>query len=583
MYRKLENRFSKIDNTKEILPIKTANGTYTGTGAALEVNLGFKPTFVIVKSESTTECFWKVEGNWYERTESWGSFATLGAGISFTATGFSLGTLASVNTSGAVYHYTALADCGAEALIHASWQGNGASERIIDAFVGKKPRVILIKRDNILYLTYAVRDIGSGVDLLGAAKTAIISDNGGLTLGSDASTNQWGGAAGEGTTGFAFCDHPDIFFTTFTGVNAIQKITCPMDPALVIIFPLEAGAGSTTMLWMPSLAAGQHLPVGAGAVGTGRITSVADGRVTLPINNYTNAIGKKFGMLVIRKQPSTAFIPKLRPTLSKFIKINSGGYINCGNSNTLKFDGPSTLEWCGAIFPEPSDGAPFATGLGTAINNVAKKQIPLIFRSLGADTVDGSVSFGISVVAPRTDGISQGGSSWDGFTFVWATYNNWGLPPGTPTELDSWPAYSGVKMEIGKTYHVVLTHNGNGLWKLYLNGELAKERNRDLLPVIGKPNSLAGDNHYTVIGARRRGAGTFDHASCEQHFSHARVYNKELTAQEVLINFNAHQVGSNPVPGFLEEWHVDNASGTILTASNSIENNGVLVSCNIIG
>lgn len=565
-------------------PIKTACGTYTGTGAALSVSLGFKPDIVLVKPDSANECFWKsVRGVWFDRTDNYGTSPTVGGGVTLTDDGFSVGTSAVLNAAGVTCHYIAILGVDAGALACASWQGNG-TDRVIDSFVGKKPRVALIKRDSALPLVYAVRDIGRGVTLSGDARVAELDADGYLTLDGAAATNQWAGAAGEGTTSVAFCDHPDIFFTTYTGAASVQSLPCPFDVEGVLIFPLETGASGTTVMWWSSLAQGEHLSVGNVAKGTGRITSVVDGSVTLPVNTYTNATGVDYGLLAIRKRRQTSYAPRTKSTISKFVKLSSGGYINCGNSDTLKFDGPCTLEWCGAIYPAASDAAPYASGLGTGINNVAKKQIPLIFRSLGADAVDGSVSFGLAAVAPRPDGTGQPGGDWNGFNLTWAVCNAWELPSSTSPELDNFPAFSGIKLDIGRVYHVALTHNGAGLWKLYLDGVLVKERNRDMLAATGKRNIAGGAGHYTSIGARRRGAGTFDHATGSQLFCFARVYNRPLSADEVSVNYQASQYGYNAIStGLLEEWDSRQASGSTINARVNSANNGAIVSGVIVG
>ena len=564
-------------------PIKTACGTYLGTGAVLSVSLGFKPDVVLVKADAAQECYWKTLSAWYGRTDSFGSLDSVGNGITLTDDGFSVGTYANLNTAATTYHYLAISGIGAGALASAGWQGNGAA-RVIESYVGKKPRVALIKRDSAQSLIYAVRDIGNGVNVSGVAKVAGIAADGSLTLNGDATTNQWYGNLGEGVTSVAFCDHPDIFFATYTGAASIQALPCPIDVEGVLLFPLGTGASSTTMMWWSSLAQGEHLPIGAGGKGTGRITSVANGLVTLPINSYTNATGVKYGMLAIRKRRQTSYLPMTKPTVSKFVKLALGGYINCGNSDSLKFDGACTLEWCGAIYPADADGVPYASGLGVGINDVPNKQIPLIFRSLGADAVEGSVSFGLAAVAPRPEGTGQTGGDWNGFNLVWATYNLWALPDTGAPVLDNFPSFSGIKLDAGRVYHVALTHDGNGLWRLYVDGVMMKERNRDLVAAIGKSNITGGSGHYTSIGARRRGAGTFDHATGSQLFSFARVYDRDLTADEVSVNYQSSQYGYKPITaGLLEEWDSRQASDSTINARIDQANNGAIVSGVIVG
>ena len=401
---------SKIANKK---PIKTMSGTYVGTGAALTVTLGFKPTVVFIKADAAFNMQFKVAGSWYDRTDCYGSEDSTGQGIVFTEDGFTVGTSQKLNVAATTYHYFAICDNGADAVIPYSWQGNGAT-RQIDFWKGKHPEKILIKRDSAQSLIVVNKNKGSGVNVSGAGVTGIIDDDGVLTLANDAATNQWSTNLGEGCTALAYCQHPDLLFTCYIGAASIKTVPLPFDPEAVFIYPITTGSSSTTMCWWNTIAQGSHLPIGAGGIGTGRITSVQNQLITLPVNSYTNAAGVVYGVIAFKKRRNTSVREEITNIVAnRYVRLNNGGYINCGNSDTLKFDGACTLEWCGAIYPDPALGVPYATGLGAGINDVAGKQIPLIFRSLGADGTDGAVSFGLAAVAPRPEGAGQTGADWN--------------------------------------------------------------------------------------------------------------------------------------------------------------------------
>jgi hypothetical protein len=91
-------------------PIEVKAGTYTGTGAALSVTLGFRPTYLKVFNQTdgdTTVEF--IDG----MTAATGIVTTTAVaavasqGITLASTGFGLGTDAGANETGKVYLYIA--------------------------------------------------------------------------------------------------------------------------------------------------------------------------------------------------------------------------------------------------------------------------------------------------------------------------------------------------------------------------------------------------------------------------------------------------------------------------------------------
>lgn len=93
--------------------IKT--GTYTGTGAAQSITLGFKPSFVFAFNQTDGDTV----GGYIEGMTADTAFAIAAAtaavtsqGVTTSATGFSLGTNASLNESGKVYLYVAAGNAG---------------------------------------------------------------------------------------------------------------------------------------------------------------------------------------------------------------------------------------------------------------------------------------------------------------------------------------------------------------------------------------------------------------------------------------------------------------------------------------
>lgn len=93
--------------------IKT--GTYTGTGAAQSVTLGYKPAALIIVNETDGDVVnVKIAGSTDATHIAIGAAAAAVAsgGITLSATGFSVGTDASVSESAKVFRYIALGNTG---------------------------------------------------------------------------------------------------------------------------------------------------------------------------------------------------------------------------------------------------------------------------------------------------------------------------------------------------------------------------------------------------------------------------------------------------------------------------------------
>lgn len=80
-------------------------------------------------------------------------------------------------------------------------------------------------------------------------------------------------------------------------------------------------------------------------------------------------------------------------------------------------------------------------------------------------------------------------------------------------------------------YHIVGTKNNSGTMKIYVNGTLENT----ITNITGAP--LPSTDITLKIGAR----GDTDDQYSNQRFSICRIYNKELTSQEVSQNFNAQK------------------------------------------
>ncbi len=126
-------------------------GYYVGSGVAgLSISgVGFQPDFVMIKSATTA-------GAAVIKTSAMPANAVAftsatadntGANITLTTTGFSVGTLANVNSANVLYHWVAVggSDCSATGnFCVGSYTGNGTATR--DLTVGFSPEMVIAKR-----------------------------------------------------------------------------------------------------------------------------------------------------------------------------------------------------------------------------------------------------------------------------------------------------------------------------------------------------------------------------------------------------------------------------------------------------
>lgn len=91
-------------------PFEVKASTYTGTGAALTVTLGFKPSYIRAFNQTDGDLVWEFINGMTAATAVTTVLATATVatqGCTLTDTGFTLGTDATINETGKVYCYVA--------------------------------------------------------------------------------------------------------------------------------------------------------------------------------------------------------------------------------------------------------------------------------------------------------------------------------------------------------------------------------------------------------------------------------------------------------------------------------------------
>ena len=576
---------SKLLPFMPVLRPLSAVGTYAGTGSALTVTVGWVPDLFIVKDVvNGTAAVWAVSaGSWLGKSLFFvGAASTnLGPVINLDGT-VTIGTGASVNTAAANYEWFAYKDNGSGSLLLCNHSGNDRTTRTLRYAKGARLKAALFKRDSTALSLLAFAGKTSRLVDGSAGTATTIGNDGVVTTGQGADINQWTSNLGEGTGFVGFVDGAQgVYVTTYIGTGASKPLMTPFtEIEAALIFPRGA-SGLAGAFWTSRLAAGTTLSVDvetAATVGAQAITAVNNGRITLGTSGRCNALGIEYALIAFRKNRQGAIAesaPMTRPLRStKYLNMSAGAYVNCGTDDSLKISLAITMEWWGCHFFSTPTSYPTSA---TNNDNTALQQ-PLIWRSNGADGVSGSVSYGLLIMPAQSTGTANplGVGETDIFD----------LPQNAASyDVDNnQPWCTGAPILPRTLTHVVVTHDSVGFWRVYVNGVLVKERDRNMLQApTPRPNVAGGSGHTFCIGARKR-TTTPEMTAYTQAFYGARVYNRELTAAEALANYNSLFSDNATVAtsDFVEQWLPENVSGATLAATNRSANNGTIVGTAVV-
>ncbi|GCL64321.1 hypothetical protein [Pseudaquabacterium pictum] len=563
----------------------TAVGTFAGTGAALTITVGFVPDFLVIKDVSGgTRLMWVARnGTWMGRHYPMTAEAAQNDGPIINSDGtITIGVFAAINTNAAQYEWFAYRDNGVGDLLICDHSGNDQPTRTLRYATGAKLKAALFKRDNVAFPVIALAGYpGTRAD--GSLSTDVtINSDGTITTGQGADINIWSADAGEACTFLGFADGArSIYVTRYMGTGASKVLQTPFDEIeAAFIFPRGA-SGKAGAFWTSRLAAGTTLSTineTAAAVGAQAVTGVTGGRLTVGTDARCNANGVAYTLIAFRKArqaPGLASGQNYRPLRStKHMTMPAGAFINCGTSDSLRISGAITLEWWGSHYLTSAVSMP-----GSGANDDVNSQCPLMWRSNGADGVAGSVSFGLAVIRPvASSGIAA--PLWVAVTDLFD------LPVANNIQVDNnQPWQTGVPIIPRTMQHLLVTHDGAGLWRVYLNGQLVKERDRNLQQAApARPNISGGAGHTMCFGARKR-TGTPAMTNFQTTLYGGRVYARELSVAEARNNYNAlfSDNAATPTPDFTEEWLAANAaSGALLPATVNSANNGVASSAAVL-
>ena len=196
-------------------------------------------------------------------------------------------------------------------------------------------------------------------------------------LDGSALVNQWAAPAwGWGTIGICFINGSDVTRRATSGLGQRARSRCRgITRSFFLISPCGS-TGALVQLWFSTLSAGQHVPDGRRSIYRPLLPASEVLHHPLDCGPVRTKVRRPFFLFAI---PQTRVFDTVLRAARRFtpaIQLASGGYIDCGTSDTLKFDGAHHR-----FFRHPGhDRIRRAVG-----PTGANKQNPIICRTAGAD------------------------------------------------------------------------------------------------------------------------------------------------------------------------------------------------------
>jgi len=556
-----------------------ATGTYVGNSKRQFISVPWldpvQDPFIIVKSDSTDQMVCRIPVPWMDRTEGMGSLQSGANRVRPVVGGFWVGLDLTVNGLGVTYHWAILAKSASLNQTYASWMGNGLAGHVVPLEDESLAiQAALIKRDTAISAVFMLNG-QNNVDTMTGAVTAngITSlGTGQFTVGTSIQVNELTPATqlGEAINGIYWGASSAMASGSIVGNGATNRAVDIGGQPRVLFLIQEGNTANRPMRVITNTTSGKTMSVSALALQTGEVSLTATG-FTLG-NTNLNETSKTLHYLAFFDH---ADLPAAvsAPSLSGRKVVSLAGrrlasVIDCGQDNSLKFGGAITLEWYGSVAYTDSAKTACAAlmirggGVGVA----------------GVGNVPNSQNWGMLINAPDCYGEGWSGPQIGGIVTDRYLLPNDTTGPSTGDIRSTWRC--GNTVPFNKPVHYVMTHNGTGLWSLYQNGKLIRHRQIDMSTVgiaVGNLPPAGLTSRSTYIGAiNDNGVVSF---SQQMLFAFARVYNVELTRQEVRDRFSRGVMGSataDVTRGLVEEWNASNASGVSLPATINSANNGTI-------
>lgn len=539
-------------------PIVTV-GSYVGSGSSFSITLSKTPDFFIIKGAGKAAVYHARFG-WYGRSNYLVN-ADSAYLLSLTSGGVSITSNSNVNALGVTYHWIAISDNDSGFFSQTAWIGNAKDNRKID--VTNIPiEFLFVKRDNPLPACFFHKYTQDSACLVSTGGTAAhvrrIAD-GGFVVSSGANGNENNGPAtvGEGIEGFAFCKSNISKVIHWTGDGSTSRVLpVGVTPAFALL-TRDDGAAPLPEFVFKTMSSGASAPISTAANNTGRVQGISSAGITLSDSTW-NETGVVYTALCIAESSSNV---SAQPTASgKYLSLSgSGSGIRHGKNANLSgvSSGAFTLEWYGKRI---------STGV----------IVPLWLCGNGSyngtqSANAGEFSYGLYLYPP-VDPYNHG---WVGDTFR-VIQGNYMASTLTESNTNYYSWNTGVVAPTGDM-HVMLSHNGVGRWRLWVDGRLAKQRDMDMTAFAYGTRTNAGTGlHDSVLGAQIDAADTMINSANVTLYG-KRIYKRELSLRECIVRYKKSVLGlpiSDVQP--YEAWDFSADSGSTLLAQNSSSNNAVI-------
>lgn len=540
--------------------MKTAIGQGTGTGArGVSFDVGFSPKVLLIATNAAQFCTIYIQGGWCGRSNALANNHSFTEGIRVVGSTVYLGTDARVNASGVKYYWAAIGDDGSKDFEIVKWMGNATAGRTVSTQVPKQPQAVLVKRDSTRTGVVKVNGAASTAFLDGSAPSDCItlSSAGSFTVTAANEVNEYSsaGGTGEGVDSVVLYASQNSQQVSWTNGTSGQIVSTTTDPLFALICRTDGTAGIAHFVTRDMLKPDGAKPATALALAT-NIASLQYGGIKLG-SAATVRTGGWSALVFGRNEVAEVQTPAIIIKNKKGVYFPGRGVASqvvCGNSDaTLKIDGAISIEWFGAVWGESSTPG---------------SDVTFLTRGAGPLGSAGAYSWGLGAMHKNDLG-------WSGHQVHGIVASRYDI--AAPLDTAAWR--TGVLVPNGIPTHYLMTHNGAGRWRLYVNGVLSRQRDYNL-PMT------SGVGHYTAFGMRPNTGGTYTNAQRMIALA-GRVYNRELSMDEVVARYQIEALGSSTsadvTSGLAEKWDFSSASGTSLPSVVNAANTGVLsANCTVV-
>lgn len=534
--------------------MKTAIGKIIGTGArGISFNPGFVPRAIFVATDAAQFFSFYSEGIWCGRTNTLGANDSFIDGIRVVGSTVYLGSDARVNASGSAIYWAAIGDDGSQDFEVLRWMGNATAGRVVVTQKQDTPIAVIAKRDSTR--TGVIKVAGATTSFLdGTTPSDCITTlaTGSITVTAANEVNEYNsaGGLGEGIEGLAFYSSQNAQVVSWSNTTSGQIVPTTVDPLFALVFRTDGTGGLAYFMTRDMARVDFAKPMSASALTT-NIGGVQAGGIRMGSATSIRTGGFSalvFGRREVSEKQTPAIIVKNRKGIY-FPGRGVASQVVCGNSDaTLRISGAISIEWFGSIWGEASTPG---------------SDMTMLSRGVGPATTADAYSWGLG-------GLHKPDSGWSGPQVTGIVNSRFDV--AAPLDTAVWR--TGVLIALGKPTHYVLTHNGTGRWRLYVNGVLTRQRDYNVAPGV-----VGGGGHFTVFGMRPNTGGTYTNAQRMIAMA-GRVYSRELSATEAVTRYQIEALGSSAsqdiTSGLAENWIFSSVSGSSLPASINSANNGVL-------